>query len=914
MTITVRQPTWGEDVRGQRCAGGVAPRRGRTGKLVGVLWVVGAVVTACSDGGGAGSLRTTTVPVPASTESSDADGPIASGSGAVTLLSLASSEVQPFGRVSLDGIEVTVAVDDSGAPVTTTVPDISQLELFMYVPGLDPVPVDLFVVERRVEAAIGMHPVAPFEGGSVELQFVEGENRGPALPLDLGGLAPAPGAWDTAVSALMSELDRRAAAAATTLEQLAQAAPADLDADLRIIKLVAGVFDDGSEHDVSSVADDLDEDALQLLDAIVGRLDVLATVPTDTAEPAGIRSLSPHETHSEIDADVGRSSPIMGLAHPRQLSCTDFPLDIDDGATLSAMIEKGVSSAMGPATAKLTGDVSALNAGVGKLNDAFGVAGGPVGGAVGAASNATAALDALYTGLNLWSAMDAGRYPSQLRSMQMQVSIVEFNEDFVSDGVVQSAEVTATSTGFDAASYGALASSLTNVAVGGAASNVTKSGLGLRGQVGDAIGLGLDKVRETATGKALTTATGVLTDWCPRSWTVDIVGAQFVELKSAFGNLSVDDPGLGYRPKHVGNDFLTVSARPSAFAGLSVSAQFPIRIHELQVVATPSLVEIDAPGSIVQITASAEYADTPSLDWDPGAGSWNDGAGRETPTTATRPLRTPTDQSAYPVTVTITSTSETGLREGKSRSDPRDDEVTIVLQDFIVVPDPGNVIVGRTLQFAALDLDGAPVAVAWSATGGRIGADGVYHAGDRAGTYTVTATSKADPTKSVTVVVVVGDAECLVGTWELRSQEFLERLFAATGNSAISNVNWRGGSYQVVMEGGGGYTSREGSVVVVGRHARRGPRHHHERNDIGKLVGHAGRHRRGRGCQHGGGVGRDPHRRQRDATPIRRLTLGERGRDVRIRAVRVRRRCAHGHRQRRHEHVRPCRMMHLGLR
>ena len=65
---------------------------------------------------------------------------------------------------------------------------------------------------------------------------------------------------------------------------------------------------------------------------------------------------------------------------------------------------------------------------------------------------------------------------------------------------------------------------------------------------------------------------------------------------------------------------------------------------------------------------------------------------------------------------------------------------------------------GQTRQFTATVTGHPNTAVQWSATGGTVSQSGLYTAGSAPGTFAVTATSVADPTKSASASVTVGPA------------------------------------------------------------------------------------------------------------------------------------------------------------
>ncbi|NLM37614.1 MAG: hypothetical protein GX202_05755 [Firmicutes bacterium] len=77
-----------------------------------------------------------------------------------------------------------------------------------------------------------------------------------------------------------------------------------------------------------------------------------------------------------------------------------------------------------------------------------------------------------------------------------------------------------------------------------------------------------------------------------------------------------------------------------------------------------------------------------------------------------------------------------------------------------ITPSEINVGLGQTYQFTATVTGTTNTTVTWSVSpegGGSIDENGLYKAPDTAGTYTVTATSVADPTKSAKATVIVNE-------------------------------------------------------------------------------------------------------------------------------------------------------------
>src|SRR5205823_21502 len=72
-----------------------------------------------------------------------------------------------------------------------------------------------------------------------------------------------------------------------------------------------------------------------------------------------------------------------------------------------------------------------------------------------------------------------------------------------------------------------------------------------------------------------------------------------------------------------------------------------------------------------------------------------------------------------------------------------------------ISPTSASLQTGGTQQFIATVTGSTNTAVTWSATGGTVSSSGVYTAPTAAGSYSVKATSVADPTKSASATLTV---------------------------------------------------------------------------------------------------------------------------------------------------------------
>jgi hypothetical protein len=759
------------------------------------------VATACSSGS---DVRVAD-PIPETDEAEASvvtvDVQPGTGTGIVAATQLVADAAEELDRIRFTDIDTSA--------------DLDQLELFMHAAGAQPIPLLLYLDAEGLYSVVPLHPTNPGGGGDVQLQLHDGADRSAPMALALSGIPEADGAWNQTLIDVMTELGGRAEAMGSSLEEIRLTPPDQLDDELAVLKLVAGMIDDGTDADLLSLperaADGWTDRDRQVLDAVVAKMEVQSLIPRARGlEPATFAAAGFGEGRA-VGRPVGQQGSVTGgassIAAP-ETTCRPSGLVIENAAQLVEAVAEGrdASARRGEATRKLAQDVAALSGTLGDTPYA-----GPF----------LAAVQSLYATLDLWNQADAGRYPTQFVSLTANLSHTEFNEDFTMPGTVTGVNVIAASTGFNAAdSFAIVATNLVNTLLGevtgaAAAESVTDWADEVAVDAGS-------QLRETVTNQLIQEFGDRYLAFCPEQWSVDITDPTYTKVSGVIGRITADESAMTYQPADVGDDVVRVEARPDVFSGVTAFQDTPVTTKTLQVDATPSDVLVATPGDVVEITGEAVQADTPSLAWDAGAGSWQDGLPDETEGSATRPLLTPTNPSDYPFVVTIRSASTTGLRA--ESTEERLDTVTVRLQGLFVEPDPGSVLVEKTLGFTATDREGRPREVTWTATGGTIDASGVYSAGPDEGSFTVTATAVDDPSTTVTVTVNVVDAVCLVGTWRIRSQEFFDGLSASVAE--LGAITFRSGEYRIVIREDGSFSgirdawtfavsAPEGNVVVT---------------------------------------------------------------------------------------------------
>ena len=113
-----------------------------------------------------------------------------------------------------------------------------------------------------------------------------------------------------------------------------------------------------------------------------------------------------------------------------------------------------------------------------------------------------------------------------------------------------------------------------------------------------------------------------------------------------------------------------------------------------------------------------------------------------------------------PTSVPLFSASNEFAVSETRLADPQCESVVITIE-----PSSVTVAKGGTAQFTATVTGASDTSVTWSAGGGSITQDGVYTAGSASGSFTVTATSVADPSVSAEATVNIPEGNPIGGQW-----------------------------------------------------------------------------------------------------------------------------------------------------
>jgi hypothetical protein len=109
-------------------------------------------------------------------------------------------------------------------------------------------------------------------------------------------------------------------------------------------------------------------------------------------------------------------------------------------------------------------------------------------------------------------------------------------------------------------------------------------------------------------------------------------------------------------------------------------------------------------------------------------------------------------------------------------------------QTVKVTPATASLVPGQQIIFGATVAGTSDQTVTWSATGGTIDQTGKYTAGSTPGTFSVTATSNADPTASDTAVVTIAAARTTIGLWRGSYTECSPGFACGSWNGTVTLV------------------------------------------------------------------------------------------------------------------------------
>jgi len=142
-------------------------------------------------------------------------------------------------------------------------------------------------------------------------------------------------------------------------------------------------------------------------------------------------------------------------------------------------------------------------------------------------------------------------------------------------------------------------------------------------------------------------------------------------------------------------------------------------------------------------------------------------------------------------TYTVTATSAADSSKSASAAVTVTQPIQISIS---VSPTTASLQTGAQQQFSAYVSGTSKTAVTWSASGGTVTTNGLYAAPSAAGTYTVTAVSSADSTKSASAIVNVSAPQpisvSISPTTVAMPQKWQQQFSAAVSGSSNTSITW----------------------------------------------------------------------------------------------------------------------------
>lgn len=637
-----------------------------------------------------------------------------------------------------------------------------------------------------------LNPAGPGTDGAIEFRITDGTVFGPTLMLALTGLPPAPGAAAAYAADMQAYVDDEAQAAGSSFEELQATSMEDTSGELFSLKIMQELVDDGTENDLTSALSleesGLSADEMALLDSVIAKVQPgiqAQRIQRPRAAPA--TAVPATAAAIPAPATVAVSSWANG--------CISDPLTISSADELVEALKIGVE-----AQARLGGSAGQLDRDISPYLDWGTLV--PIVGAVSGGWGLVLSADIIQ------DKRLAGRYPSSLGELSVDVSETEFNEDFTEPGTWSDVRVTAISEGYDsAADLLKFVADLVTAPLAGAATVSKKVGIGTLNTVADLSA----KLFKNKGVLALQEQLRAIGNYCPHTWDVDVTGLPYTRGRSVRDQYDVDSENQSYSPRDTKSGHLSIEVNPVLFTNQEASMVFALDTHKSRLELSPDRIEVRSPGEHVDIGITFSRSSTELASWVTEAGEFVLPEA-ETEGEVTRTLITPQSPSDYPFVVTATLSAETGLYALGPRV-RLDDTVIITIAELLIDPPNASVMVGGHVQYTATNRRGEPVEVTWSTTGGAIGKDGAFTAGDEPGVYSVSARAVSSSEIEATVPVRVVKATCLLGRWSLRAEPFFAQISALAG-SENGSARYISGDYLITFDERSGFQAQRIAVLL----------------------------------------------------------------------------------------------------
>jgi len=704
----------------------------------------------------------------------DSSDPTDVGSGGLDSVTLSVPGAASFGRVGIKGL-----------PSSAKAGDPTRFEVTINAEGSVAFNLPIEQDQDGFYFYAPLHPVAPNDGGAIQIQVTDGSETSPEQQLDLAALPEAPGSFASLINTMREHLEQRAGWNGTTLAELKATAPADVSPIQLPFKLAQSYLDSEDDaHDLTDLVANTDgflsaEDA-ELLDRLFGYFD-LETILRDEittfvndATPAALKSAS---------SGVGDK-------------CFDVGPDISTAPELSVAMIRGAVHAFG---ADPNSDAGRILTNGGRAIATLGVVPG-AGLVAGVAGVVIAEVQAA-------SGAIAGLYPSRFVSIVFDVDRTVFPEDDPGFAKYSNVKVVAASDGWSADA------SIASVAVNAMGAYMSGTGTGLISGseiYRDVSVMGLGEGAGAVFGD-----TDII-EFCSKKWTVDISSPLYCTAQSLSRKLDVDVQAQEARPKEVGSDFLRVAAQSAKFAGRKISGDVAVEVKQIIVDVTPDEIFVVKPGDTINVTGTIMNADLTTLLWTAQKGSWDDGLSDETNGGRSRILKTPTSTSDYPFLITVESMSRQGIRG--SGEPPRLDIATVRYQPKQILVNPGGLCVrnGQSEPFEAVVPGNPDAEVTWtlenpsSGSGSINETTGVYRAPSSGeGEVTVVATLVGNTSIRGSVTVEYGDCSCM---WEVTIEAGVS---SAGGVAAHSFAGTTTADFFLSFTGFDGSSDDAGGLILI---------------------------------------------------------------------------------------------------
>lgn len=234
---------------------------------------------------------------------------------------------------------------------------------------------------------------------------------------------------------------------------------------------------------------------------------------------------------------------------------------------------------------------------------------------------------------------------------------------------------------------------------------------------------------------------------CPNIWSgINCVGTDFSTVTSLNGILSINETEQKYEPTEVGDDFLKIETKNVFGGGNSAGTTIPIKASRIELFIDPFQAEADTLETI-EFSVRVENAEDTEVEW------MLEGGGSLTPNGEAATVVTPVAAWDPPLKLKARSLANTGLREGKVESDPREDEAEIRHKgEGIAIITPGSYCLrpGEDQDFTVTYTGSSIQSVEWEIDPPGVGS--ISGSGD-----TITYIAPNHPAGNVTLSATVND-------------------------------------------------------------------------------------------------------------------------------------------------------------